>query len=109
MLDEQRPTLSLALPGPGANAELSRILIGMDDYGSGLDLKTLSLTADFAIDGVDAGANLADKMRPAGPGIWEYRLERAIGSLARGIVTITVADRQGNLSRIERTIRVGGQ
>ncbi len=109
MLDEQRPTLALSLPGPGANTELSRILLGLSDYGSGLDQKTLSVTADFAIDDIAAGENLASKLRSTGQGIWEYRLERPITSLSRGRLTIAVADRQGNVSRIERTIRVGAK
>src|SRR5262249_45516735 len=37
MLDDQRPTLTVASPKAGANAPLERILIGMHDYGTGLD------------------------------------------------------------------------
>jgi hypothetical protein len=109
MLDEQRPTLALTFPAPGADAELSRILIGFADYGSGLDERTLSVTADFAIDDIATGQNLASKLRSTGQGIWEYRLERSITSLPRGMLTITVADRQGNVARIERTIRIGSK
>jgi len=109
MLDEQRPTVALAIPGPGANTELSRILVGVADYGSGLDMKSLSVTADFAIDGASAGTNLAAKLRPAGQGVLEYRFAQPIASLPHGVVTIRVADNQGNVTRVERTIRVGAR
>src|SRR5262249_50668097 len=38
LADEQRPTLALTLPRPGGNEPLTRLLVGMHDYGSGLDL-----------------------------------------------------------------------
>jgi hypothetical protein len=106
MLDEQRPTVAFTLPTAGANAELSRILIGLADYGSGLDMDSFWVEADFEIDGVAAGKDLASKFRPAGTGIFEYRLQRPIMSLASGVIVVYVADRQGNVNRIERTIRV---
>jgi hypothetical protein len=59
MLDDQRPTLTLTSPSAGKNGTLSRLLIGMHDYGTGLDLESLSVMADFEVDGVAAGENLA--------------------------------------------------
>jgi hypothetical protein len=106
MLDEQRPTLALALPAPGANAELS-IRIGYADLGSGIDAKSFSVSADFAIDDMPAGQNLAAKFNPVGQGIWEYRFAQPVMKLAQGKMTISIADLQSNISRIERTIRVG--
>jgi hypothetical protein len=43
---------------------LTRILVGMHDYYSGLDLKSFRVTADFALDGVAAGQDLAGQFRP---------------------------------------------
>gem|GEM_PF-1814114 len=37
MCDDNRPVLSVTYPRPGANDVLSRILVGMHDYASGLD------------------------------------------------------------------------
>src|SRR5262249_50640366 len=54
MCDDNRPILTLASPRAGANAELSRVLIGMHDYYSGLDQKNFAVMADFALDGVPA-------------------------------------------------------
>ena len=37
-LDEGRPTLSLTYPQPGVNSAFDRVVVGMHDYGSGLDM-----------------------------------------------------------------------
>src|SRR5262249_51163648 len=63
LLDEGRPTLTLTYPQPGANAKLDRILIGMYDYGTGLDMATFKVTADFAVDNVQAAENLASRFK----------------------------------------------
>lgn len=106
-LDDNRPTLALTLPAAGKNAELSRLLVGMHDYNTGIDTKSFTVVADFAIDGVPAGENFAAKFRPATQGVWEYRLLQPLTKLERGKLTVSVADGQGNLTRIERTFSVG--
>src|SRR5205814_1250430 len=78
MLDENRPTLALTFPAPGANAELGRVLIGMHDYDTGLDLKSFRVVADFDIDGVPAGTDLASRFQVKSPGVWELRLAQPI-------------------------------
>ena len=75
----------------------------MYDYGTGLDLDTFQVTADFSLDGVSPGENLARKFQPQGDGVWELRLATPVAPLARGKLTIAIKDRQGNTSRIERT------
>src|SRR5262249_8842656 len=106
MCDDNRPTLTLTYPRAGANAELSRILVGMHDYGSGLDRESCRVVADFAVDGVAAGENLAPRFREKSQGVWEMRLARPVDRLARGKVEVSVRDRQGNVTRIERTFSV---
>jgi hypothetical protein len=103
LLDEGRPTLTLTYPQPGANTRLDRILIGMHDYGSGLDMPTFKVTADFAVDGVEAGANLAKGFKSVAPGVWELRLANPPASLPHAKLQVEVRDRQGNLAHIERT------
>ena len=85
---------------------LSRIVIGMHDYATGLDLDSLQVTADVAIDGVAAGENLADRFKPTGEGIWQYTLEHPLDKLPPATMTVVVRDRQGNTSRIERKFSV---
>ena len=107
MLDDLRPTLALTAPLPGKNAELSRIVIGMHDYGTGLSADSFRVVADFDIDGVKAGENLAPKFKAGAQGVWEWKLDKPLAALERGTLTVSVADKQGNVTRIERQIRVG--
>ena len=106
-LDDQRPTLTMTLPRAGTNESLTRLLVGMHDTESGLDAESLQVVADFAIDGIAAGQNLAVKFRPASQNVWEYRLAAAPSGLEKGTLTVSVKDRQGNVTRIERTFSVG--
>jgi hypothetical protein len=106
MLDDQRPTLTLTYPTPGANAPLSRLLVGMHDYDSGLDAGSFRVVADFALDGAEAGENLASKFRAKEGGVWEMKLARPLADLPRGRIEVSVKDRQGNTTRIERTFSV---
>jgi mono/diheme cytochrome c family protein len=106
-LDDQRPTLALALPTAGANATFDRILIGLHDTGSGLDLASFSVTADFAIDGAAAGTELAARFKEVSPGVREYQFAKPVAALAKGTLTVCVKDKQGNVTRTERAIRVG--
>jgi hypothetical protein len=100
-LDDQRPTLTLASPKAGANGPLARILVGMHDYGTGLDSASFSVIADFAVNGVAAGENLAPKFASLGGGVYELKLTTPL-SVARGRLTVSVKDRQGNITRIDR-------
>src|SRR5262249_20388755 len=106
MGDDNRPVLTLTYPRAGNNARLSRILVGMHDYYSGLDADSFEVTADFAVDGLEAGQNLAKKFKPATQGVWELKLAQPIERLPRGKLVVAVKDRQGNVTRIEREFSV---
>jgi hypothetical protein len=106
MLDENRPILTVTLPQAGTNGPVARILVGMHDYYTGLDLKTFTVIADFAVDGLPSGQDLAAKFQPKTQGVWELRLQTPITDLSRGKLTVTVRDRQGNTARLERTFQV---
>jgi hypothetical protein len=107
LLDENRPTLAVAYPKSGGNEKLERILLGMFDYNTGLDTKSLSVKADFAVDGIPAGRDLASKFKQLPDWRWELRLNKPIEQLKKGKLTITVKDIQGNISTVERTFSVG--
>jgi hypothetical protein len=109
MLDEGRPTLTLTHPQPGVHVEpLVRILIGIHDYYTGLDLKSLEVTADFEIDGKPPGENLASEFKQTGEGIWELTLDNPVTAIRQGRLAVSVRDRQGNVTRIERSFSVKG-
>jgi hypothetical protein len=106
MLDDTRPTLTMTYPKAGANPPLTRIVVGAYDYATGLDPDSLQVVADFALDGVAAGENLAPKFKGKTPGVWELTLSRPLTELPKGKLTVSVKDRQGNVTRIERTFAV---
>jgi len=107
MLDDNHPTLTVASPVPGANASLDRILIGAHDYDTGLDPATFTVSADFPVNGAAPGANLTAQFKTLSQGVWELKLTHAVRELPRGTLGVSVQDRQGNVSRIERTFHVG--
>jgi hypothetical protein len=106
LLDDQRPTLTLTYPKAGRNGPVGRLLVGMYDYGTGLDLDSFTVVADFPVGGVPAGRNLAKRFRALPGSRWELRLSRPLVNLPRGKLTVCVKDRQGNLTRIERTFTI---
>jgi hypothetical protein len=88
---------------------LTRILVGMYDGGTGLDMKSFEVFADFPIDGVRPGQNLATqlKFKELPDNRWELQLARPIRDLPNGKLTLSVKDMQGNVTRIERTLSIG--
>jgi hypothetical protein len=106
MLDDHRPTLTLTHPRAGANGPLSRILVGMHDYNTGLDMDSFRVTADFPLAGAAPGEDLAPKFKAKSDGVWELTLAAPLADLTKGTLTVSVRDRQGNTSRIERTFSV---
>jgi hypothetical protein len=78
----------------------------MHDYDSGLDMDTFSVTADFPINDVPAGQNLAAKFQPKTSGVVELTLDIPIAEMARGKVIVSIKDHAGNVTRVERTFSV---
>jgi hypothetical protein len=109
MCDDNRPILTLTEPTAGKNKQLSRLLIGMHDYYSGLDMKSFTVTADFALNGKEAGSNLAADFKIKSQGVWELVLPQPIMELKCGTVIVSVKDKQGNTSTIERVFSVTGK
>jgi hypothetical protein len=103
------PTLTVSLPQAGVNREpVGRFLVGMHDRYSGLDMASFEVIADFPVDDVPAGRNLAARFKTTSQGVWELKLKTTFTKLARGNLTVKVADRQGNVSRLARTFSVQG-
>lgn len=106
--DDLRPTLTLSLPRAGANSEpLDLIRLGAFDYYSGLDRASLSVKANFAVNGRAAGTELATLLAEAGDHIWTMPVIPKITNLKDAVITVTVRDTQGNITRIERSFSIG--
>jgi hypothetical protein len=106
MLDDNRPVLTVAHPQPGANEKLDRIVIGAHDYYTGLMAESFIVTADFPIDDTPAGENLAAKFTASEHGVWQLKLAKPIANLARGNLTVSITDGEGNVTKIVRTFAV---
>jgi hypothetical protein len=109
MLDDARPTLTLSHPLPGDNSPLERILLGAHDYGSGLDLPSLSVVANFDVAGRKSGENLASLFKPKSQGVHELRLPKTIEQLKQGRLVVTIRDKQGNQTKIDRAFSIGSK
>ena len=109
MADDQRPTLTVTYPKACANAVLTRLLVGMADAYTGLDLATFHVTVNFATTGAAPGGDLAAQFHPVSPGVWELKLDKPVTDLSNGKITVSVKDRQGNVSVVERAFSVGSR
>lgn len=102
-LDDNRPTVEVSSPRAGYNAApVSVVRVGLADAASGVSLTSLSITADFAVAGRPAGAELADLAVTAGEGIYEIALGGALPPLVRRHLRVSVRDLQGNVTRVDR-------
>jgi hypothetical protein len=105
-LDENRPTLAVSLPRPEPSPDpLDRLRIGIAD-AHGLASGSLSVTADFTVQGRAPGVELADLAEPTGDGIFEISLGSVLDPPRDGMVHARVADTQGNVTRVDRRFRL---
>ena len=109
LLDDLRPALAVSLPRPGVNdGPLSAIRFGAADADSGVNWATLSVTADFAVNGRAAGAQLADLAQTSGDGIRTLTLSTPLTSRGTSTLLVSVKDVQGNITRVARRFSVQG-
>lgn len=104
--DDKRPTLTLSEPPRGRVTQLTRILIGMDDYYSGIEPDSFSVTSDFVVNRVAAGENLAPHFQSIGAGIWELKLQQPLREPGKHAIKVSIKDHQGNQTNIDRTFEV---
>jgi hypothetical protein len=78
----------------------------MCDAYTGLDMDSFRVVADFPVNGVPAGKDLAAQFKPKTAGVWELPLAKPLTGLAQGTLTVSVKDRQGNISRVVRSFSV---
>ena len=106
-LDDLRPTLTLSLPRAGVNPQsLMMIRLGAFDYYSGLNIRSLSVRANFKINGKRVGAELAPLFSQTDNHIWTMPINPAITNLRDGEITVSIKDKQGNVSKIVRNFSV---
>jgi hypothetical protein len=98
-LDEMRPTLTVTNPRPNDNhGPLSDIRIGVADAYTGIDAQSLSVKADVPLAGRKPGTELAALGSFVGDGIFSIPLAPPAVRLTRAHITVTVRDKQGNVT-----------
>ncbi len=106
MCDDNRPILTLNQPREGINKRLDRILIGMHDYYTGLDVDALKVVANFAIGDIPPGTNLAKDFKETPQGIWELKIRAPIEAIEQAVLTVSIKDMQGNHRQIVRKFSI---
>jgi hypothetical protein len=106
MLDDNRPVLTIARPREHESGPVDRILIGMDDYYTGLDPASFIVLADFEVNGKRTTENLAPQFKSLGDGRWELVLDPPLAKVKDARIAVSIRDKQGNTTSIERTFSV---
>ena len=105
--DEVKPTVALSSPRAGVNSgALSAIRIGMFDAYSGINAASLSVTANFAVNGKPAGTELGPGFAQADASIWQLNIT-PINSLSNGHIVVSVKDNSGNITTVDRWFSIG--
>ena len=105
--DDIKPVLTVSAPRSGSiSGPLSQLRLGLYDNYSGLDRASLSVKANFVVNGKAAGTELAGDFRDTGNAVWTLGLSTPIASLAAGKLSVQVKDLAGNVSAVERTFSV---
>jgi hypothetical protein len=108
-LDDLRPTLTVSMPRSGVNSQpLTHIRIGAFDYYSGLDMNSLSVKANFPLNGKQPGTELASFFIPQGPYdyIWTMALHPELTNLSSGEIAVSIKDKQGNITKVVRSFSI---
>ncbi len=107
--DELKPTLTVSSPRSGPlTTPLTQIRIGMYDNYSGLNRSSLSVVANFPVNGLAPGTELGPYFSETATGsyIWTLNLTTPITRLPDGHLTVRVKDLQGNYSVVDRSFSV---
>ena len=103
LLDDLRPTVTVSQPRPGYTAEaIDTLRFGLADANSGLDLASLSVTADFPVAGRPPGAELADLAVEEADGVYTIHAGGALPSMTSANLLVSVRDVQGNVTPVDR-------
>ncbi|MCA9312442.1 MAG: hypothetical protein KDA21_14610, partial [Phycisphaerales bacterium] len=101
------PVVHVDLPRPGhADTPVAQFRLGLADAYSGIDLATLSVTADTPVAGRAAGAELADLFVDQGDGIWLANLSEPVNVAGDLHLTVRLDDHQGNRTEVVRRFSV---
>ena len=102
-IDDLKPTITISSPRQNFNFEpITIIRFGLADANTGINFSSLSIKADFIINGQSAGSELSSLVTSIGGGVYQIQLNQSIppDSIERHI-QLEVKDNQGNVKRVE--------
>ena len=103
-LDDVRPTLTISNPRQnGSSTPLTEIRVGVADGYKGLRTNSLSIKADFVVNGRPASTELTSLGRWVEQGVLAIALDAPVKQLIDSHITASVMDEQGN--RTTETVR----
>ncbi len=109
LTDDLRPTLTVSAPRAGVNLEaVPELRFAFADANSGINLATLQVSADFAVNGRPAEAALADLAIPLGDGRYRIVLSTPLAQVSNRHFTVSLRDNQGNLTKVVQAFAVTG-
>ncbi len=100
-IDNIKPTLTISQPRQNINTQVvDKIIFALADANSGIDFATLSVTADFTVNGNAANTELNTLVSQIGTGIYQISFNQPlpVDSIERHIF-IEIVDNQGNVTR----------
>lgn len=107
LLDDLKPTLTVSAPRPGINAQaVTHLRFGVADAHSGVDTASLSVRADFVVNGRPVDAELADLAQIVGDGQYAIPLSTPLGLVADQHLRVAVRDLQSNITRVNQGFSV---
>ncbi len=110
LLDDLRPALTVSTPRPGHNSiAIDDLRFAYADANSGIDPGTLSVRASFVVNGRPADSELVDLVTPLGADRYRITLATPLAELPDGWLRVSVADAQGNITRVDQSFSVGSQ
>lgn len=102
-IDDNKPTLTISQPRQNVNdLPVTQIVIAVADAYTGIDLISLSIKADFVVNGHAANTELSGFFSAQGEGVYQLSLNSALAAntLERHILA-EVKDNQGNVKRAD--------
>lgn len=100
-IDDVKPTLTISQPRANLNTSIiNQIVFAISDANSGIDTTSLSVKADFEVNGTAALSELSQLFTPTTDGIYQLQLNSPlpVDSLQRHIM-VEIYDNQGNVKR----------
>ena len=109
-IDDNKPTLTISEPQQNINnPPVTRMVIAVADAYTGIDFSSLSIKADFIVNGHPADTELSGFFSAMGGDVYQINLNNALptDSLERHI-RAEVKDNQGNIKRVDMRFFTSG-